>query len=376
MKDNPDPARPNLTFVVPGASENRWSDLLATLIATDSRPMSTLLGVDFDAVHREVVVGSAGRRSDRLDLLLTHGSRRVVAIEAKILSDLGPQQLQRYGAAFPDVSQRRVLHLGRIPVDLRTAPGWSSLTWEEVLSAYAASSHEWVATTAGAWLAQLSELVPSIDSATVWNEVPDGVAEMELALRARVAWLYGRLTSWCSLEHDMTPASGGGNWAIRMWAPAARTADHLVTAEFQEGMTAYQWAQQETPYRDRLRGPVVIVGLRQDGVTTSAHFDWELLHQMFAEHVLDDEAMQHWEWQSTSASPRHAIDKQNWQAMVAAGAPRWLGKGWGMKVAQDQGSCLFGARIQLLPTQTLGELESTLRDIEYMVKRMAGSRIP
>lgn len=97
---------------------------------------------------------------------------------------------------------------------------------------------------------------------------------------------------------------------------------------------------------------------------------------MFADHVLDDEAMQHWEWQHTSASPRHAIDKQNWQAMVAAGAPKWLGKGWGMKVAQDLGSCHFGARIQLPPTRTLGELESTLYDIEHMVQRMAESRIP
>ncbi len=128
------------------------------------------------------------------------------------------------------------------------------------------------------------------------------------------------------------------------------------------------------PYRDRLRGPVVIVGLRQDGVTTSANFNWDLLHRMFAEHVLGAEPMERWTWQNTSASPRNATDKQNWQAMVAAGAPKWLGKGWGMKVAQDLGSCLFGARIQLAPTSTLGELEVTLQAIERMVAVMAESR--
>jgi hypothetical protein len=367
--------RPNLSFVVPGASENRWSDLLATLIATDPGPLSNLLGIDFDAVHREVsAAGASSRVTDRLDLLLTKDDRDVVAIEAKILSDLGPRQLERYEAAFPAVSQRWVLQLRQIPLDLRAAPAWRSLTWEDVLAAYAVSSHAWVATTASAWLSQLAELIPPIDAGTVWNDVPDGVADMELALRARVAWLYGRLTSWCTVDHDMTPASGGGNWAIRLWSRAADASDHLVTAEFQEGMTAYEWRPRDTPYRERLQGPVVIIGLRQDGVTTSADFDWDLLHKMFTDFVLEDAAMQHWDWQRTSANPRHAIDKQNWQAMVAAGAPRWLGKGWGMKVARDLGSCLFGARIQLPPTKTLGELERSLHDIERTVQRMARSR--
>jgi hypothetical protein len=44
---------------------------------------------------REVVVpGFAGRRSDRLDLLLQSAGRSTAAIEVKLLSDLGPQQLQ------------------------------------------------------------------------------------------------------------------------------------------------------------------------------------------------------------------------------------------------------------------------------------------
>jgi hypothetical protein len=47
---------------------------------------------------REVVVpGFAGRRSDRLDLLLQSAGRSTAAIEVKLLSDLGPQQLQPLG---------------------------------------------------------------------------------------------------------------------------------------------------------------------------------------------------------------------------------------------------------------------------------------
>ncbi len=66
-------ALPELSFVVPAANENRWSDLLATLIGTDPAPLEQLLGVSVEEVRREEVVpGLTGRRSDRLDLLLLH----------------------------------------------------------------------------------------------------------------------------------------------------------------------------------------------------------------------------------------------------------------------------------------------------------------
>jgi len=104
-------AGPNLSFVIPAANENRWSDLLAALISTDPAPIARLLDVDFDMVRREVVVpGQVGRKSDRLDLLLLQGDREMAAIEVKLLSDLGPQQLERYRAAFPTAAQYRVLH--------------------------------------------------------------------------------------------------------------------------------------------------------------------------------------------------------------------------------------------------------------------------
>ena len=81
-------AGPNLSFVIPAANENRWSDLLATLISTDPAPVACLLDVDFDTVRREVVVpGQVGRKSDRLDLLLLQGDREMAAIEVKLLSD-------------------------------------------------------------------------------------------------------------------------------------------------------------------------------------------------------------------------------------------------------------------------------------------------
>jgi hypothetical protein len=95
-------ASPDLSFILPASNENRWSDLLATLIATDPLPIVRRLGVECDAVRREVVVpGHVAGSSDRLDLLLLNRGREVASIEVKLLSDLGQQQLVRYATAFP-----------------------------------------------------------------------------------------------------------------------------------------------------------------------------------------------------------------------------------------------------------------------------------
>ncbi|HSK55482.1 MAG TPA: hypothetical protein VK908_09515 [Jiangellales bacterium] len=97
---------PDLSFVIPAFNENRWSDLPATMVSTDPRPLADLVGVECDSVRREVVVpGQVGRNSDRLDLLLLWDGHEVAAIEVKLLSDLGPQQLTRYQAAFPSAGK-------------------------------------------------------------------------------------------------------------------------------------------------------------------------------------------------------------------------------------------------------------------------------
>lgn len=321
---------PDLSFVIPAANENRWSDLLASLISTDPAALSGLLGIEFDTIRREVSVpAQVARRSDRLDILLERDGAPVAVIEAKLLSDLGSKQLDRYLTAFPGAEQYRVLHLARLPVHLGASAPWSSLTWEAVLSAYAASEHPWVRATASAWISALDALVPPVGPDTVWNDVPDDATGMELALRARVSWLSSRLDQWCQMPHDMVQSSGGGNWAVRVWGDAP-SPNHLVTIELQEGLTAYEWKPHpERPYRERLPGPVVLLGLRQEPVTTSADFDWQLLHRMFREHFIDEHGNPRdgRAWQTTPARPTHPVDKQNWQAIVGAGAPRWVGKG-------------------------------------------------
>lgn len=368
--------QPELSYVIPGWNENRWSDLLAALIKTDPIPIEQLIGVTPDDVRREVAVpGETSRKSDRLDLLLTRGNRQVAAIEAKVLSDLGLDQLSRYTTGFPDVENRYVLHLASLPVNPTSTPGWGELSWEAVLAAYSTSEHPWVAATAQAWLAQLHVLVPVVDAETAWNDVPDVAREFELALRARIAWLAHHLDE-STLQRDIVQSSGGGMWVLRLWADTA-VPNLRVQVEVQEGMTAYEWGPDvQRRYRDRLKGPAPVVSLRLSEIDTSESFDWDLLHRVFAEHVLDQsgDPLPGWPWQLTPANPRHPVDRAAWSAMVAAGGPRWLGKGFGMAVAtKAYRECLFGARMQLTPSLTLGEIRDELLRLEPLILAMSAT---
>ena len=84
---------------------------------------------------------------------------------------------------------------------------------------------------------------------------------------------------------------------------------------------------------------MVLVGLSQHGVSTSAGFDWPLLHRLFAERIVDSSGriIDGRHWQTTPANPRDPIDRANWKDMVAGGAPKWLGKGYGMATARTHG---------------------------------------
>lgn len=366
--------RPDLRYVIPGWGENRWSDLLAALLMTDPEPMERMIGAEFDEVRREAVVtGGSGRSGDRLDLLLSHHGRPVAAIEVKVLSDLGFDQLVRYSAAYPEARHRYVLHLDALPVNPSGAPGWSTLTWEGLLSTYGCSEHPWVAATAAAWLGQLGTLVPDVEATTVWNDVPDEAQHFELALRARIAWLAHHLDAM-TLERDIVQSSGGGLWVLRFWATT--DVPHLrVQVEVQEGLSSYAWKRDPgRSYHDRLKGPAPVVALRLSDVDTSEDFDWDLLKRVFDEHVLDEdgEARPGWPWQTTAANPRNAKDRAAWLAMIESGGPKWLGKGFGMAVAtRHYRECLFGARMQFASDLTLAEVRDRLLELEPLVRAMA-----
>ena len=290
-------------------------------------------------------------------------------IEVKVRSDLGLEQLQRYQNAFTGVHTYHVLHLANLPV-MVPAP-WQSLTWESLIAAFAASSNSWVAQTAQAWGEQLDDLLPQVDGNTVWNDVPDDPAGFELALRARIAWLASHSPT-DQLQSDFVQSSGGGQWVFRLWKDTVVT-NLRVQVEVQEGFSAHEWAPHPTRrYRDRLKGPAPLIGLRLADTDTSEAFDWDLLKKVFDATVLGDEGpAPSWPWLRTSARPNHPIDKSGWESIVAAGSPPWLGKGFGMAVAkQKYRECLFGARMQFPPALTLGAIRTNIAELEELVIEM------
>lgn len=381
------PDEPNLSHLVPATNENRWSDLLATLIATDPAPMAKLVRADADLeVQREVVVrtqvdGAGRRRPDRLDILLTNGDEQVAAIEAKLLAPFGRDQLRNYKQSFPNARQHRVLHLARFGFAEADSDGWQSLTWEAALKAYERSTNEWVRLTAKVWRGQLDELVPVITGETRWRDVRPHPADFEVDLRARMVWLYERIQEQHhrGLVSDLIPASSGGTWVLRMWRDSP-VRKHVVTAEVQEGLPSAAWKRDpDMEFADRLRGPSVLVGLKQEPVKTSAGFDWDYLRRTFAGRVFDPSSLELIDgraWSNNSAAPRHVTDKRGHQAMVADNkAPRWLGQGYGMSNAKAHGACVFGARFTLGPDlsmdQVLDELSRTCKLLEEMAETPA-----
>jgi hypothetical protein len=183
------------------------------------------------------------------------------------------------------------------------------------------------------------------------------------------------MRQWCRIEHELAMSSGGGAWVVAMRAPAQAT-DHRVIAEVQEGLLAQAWRPDpDQPYSLRVKGPVVLVGLAQVGPATSSSFDWSLLHRIFRQHVYDDGGMPFDDrpWHTTAASIRDPEDRANWQEVVGAGAPRWLGKGYGMATARTHHVCAFGARLGLPPTLTLDDIDAEVQKLQSLVTDMAGT---
>lgn len=91
---------------------------------------------------------------------------------------------------------------------------------------------------------------------------------------------------------------------------------------------------------------------------------------MYAEDgtVLDGRA-----WQTNAARLRDPVDRANWQRVVAAGAPGWLGKGYGMATARTHRVCAFGARFQLAPSATLHHVDTELQALHELVLDMASA---
>jgi len=355
---------PAIGFALPVNSENRWSDFLAVLVATDPLPLCRLLGLesvpDGFSVEREVAVDSANRP----DLVLRTSEGIAAVVEVKVLAGLGAKQLERYVDAEPDADNYAVVFPERLVVDVSHAPGWQPLTWEMLLDEYALSVNLWVRTCAEAWRRHLDESLPKVDGSTRWNDLSDGEGFV-VAMRARASWIFSNLRPPAPIEHDLVVSSAGASSVVRLVAPAA-VDRYLVMADLEERLNVRNIPKYANALFHPPHGPSIRLALLQEGVTSSKEFDWDYLLALWPLMRADRD-----DWVTRSASPRSDHDRANHQAMVAKGGPKYLGVGFGEAQARITGQCLFGLRLQLPPDITLAEAVATLTELSDLLLRMA-----
>lgn len=356
---------PAIRYALPLTGENRWSDMLAVLIATDPELICHLLRLDVDPatvdVRREVKADGG-----RLDIVLEVSGLMVSVIEVKVLNGLGSHQLSRYEKSAPSSARLVVVHPDRLTVDTGHAPLWRRITWEQLLSEYAHSDELWVSTCASAWLSHLDAALPKVDRGTVWNDLPSG-SDFVLAMRTRISWLFSAVNPAVDVASDLVESTAGVSSVLRMYAPCRR-AGYSAGVEVEERLGVRDYPKYAHADQRKPVGPSVLVALTQHDVDTSAGFDWGYLRHVW------DEAMapSRDDWVRNPPGGRRAeIDKHNYQQMVADGGPRHLGVGFGDGQAKRWGSCLFGARIQYPATITLGTLAEEIIRLSELVKAMA-----
>ncbi|GIJ64787.1 hypothetical protein Vau01_123030 [Virgisporangium aurantiacum] len=360
---------PALQFALPLGSEIRWSDMLATLIATDPLPLCELLDLSVRRpedlrVRREVTIGA----KHQPDLILELDGRRLALIEVKVLAGLGPAQLNGYLAAVPDADRYVVVYPERLVIDVAAQPPWCGLTWEYLLKAHTTSANAWVSTTATAWLAHLDASLPKVGADTVWNALTPG-EDFVVAMRARMSWLHGQLNPPVPIDHDLVPSTAGVSWVVRLFADAA-VPGYQILVEVEENLPVRDFPKLALPGGQQPLGPSIKVCLRQDGVQTSAGFDWDYLLAVWP--TMRDARS---DWVRNRAQPKAAHDRQAYKTMVAKGGPPFLGIGFGEAQAKQSKACMFGARLQLQPTVRLADIKATLESLYELIEQMAAVHI-
>ncbi len=360
-----------IDYALPLGSEARWSDLLATLVATDPEPLCHLLGLGTPPaeiqVHREVAVD----RANRPDMVLSHHGHRVAVIEVKVLAGLGHRQLLRYQAAEPGAGVYVLLHPRRLALDIADAPDWMGLDWEDLLGAYCASADPWVAQTSSAWSNHLNSSMPRVEATTVWNDLREG-EDFVLALRARMSWLYSNYRPPEGLRHDLLGSAAGVSWVLRQVIDAP-VPGYQIVAEVEENLAVRDYPRwHRASNRHQVRGPSAKVLLCQPGVRTSQDFDWTYLRALWP-----SMSVARTDWVTHTARPRAAHDREGHRRIVAMGAPSYLGIGFGEAQARQRGGgCLFGARIQFRPDITLEQMIGELGSLGALAKDLSAVSPP
>lgn len=351
-------------FVLPLNSENRWSDMLAVLFASDPGPMCKVLELDVDAsevmVHRELTIDPASRP----DFVLKLGDKPLAVLEAKVLAGLGVRQLERYYDAEPSAAIYALVYPEAFEVNLDNRSPWKGISWEAILHAYAKSENPWVAGTARAWQDHLAASLPRLGGDTVWDDLLEG-EDFVIAMRARICWLSRQLTD-ATISHEVSGSSAGVSWILSLYAETS-VPGYWIKVEIEESLPVRNYpARHRSANRYKARGPSAKVMLWQGNVCTSANFDWDYLRTLWP---TMDEFRQDWVRNSPNRKAEH--EKAGLARIRAAGVPRWVGVGFGEAQARIKRSCMFGARIQFPRDVTLAQMSTEITHLGQLAKTLA-----
>lgn len=271
-----------IRHLVPLDNETGWSDLLATLIEADPAPLSQALGLgDVKAgdvrVRREIAskADPKGKRRDRIDLLVDVGGTLRCAVEVKVLSGLGLEQLRRYQESYPGAAKYLIVAPAQFPLPAQDNPGWQQGSWEELLSKLATSGNVWVRDTARAWLDHMNAALPQLAPQSRWDDLQVG-DPFPLMLRARTAWVHQHLPARDGLTVRLVQATGSNKWVTRMHAPCIEPG-YQVVAEVEDATNVrskHHFPKVMSADTPPPEGPEFRVFLEQTGVETSADFSW------------------------------------------------------------------------------------------------------
>jgi hypothetical protein len=355
-----------MRLLVPLENENRWTDLLAVLIATDPVAAARTLRLG-NITGRQVTVAREVRAGgERVDLEVFVDDRLRTVVEAKVLSGLSPSQLARYSDAYPSAGAYVLTHPARLVIDPGAGSGWRAISWETLLAPFTKSTNSWVAETSAAWLDHLSRTLPHVNARTRWNSLrPDD--PIPLVMRARMSWVYSRLKPPTPLIADFMASGGSKAWVARLQMPAP-AAGYVVAAEL-EDPSARAWPARFDPDGPNpVTGPRVWVGLRQHGVEGSEDFNWDYLAALWP--LMRSSRN---DWMATRPGLPAAHDRAAWHRI---GAPLGLGYGFGHREATKRGVCMFGGRIRLPADIRLGDLVDELHQVADLLLTMAVQRPP
>lgn len=292
---------------------------------------------------------------DRIDLEVrsADGDRRLVAIECKVLSDLGPDQLPRYKKTHP-ASKSILLTLPYRTYATELLDEWEYVHWKTAVEPFTRSHNAWVRRTAQAWVSYLQS-DDVVSGSIAWNELLPGSANANHDLQRKAAYLCARAGNGFYLGSS----NAGGKPLLVLRIPVTGLEGTVVMAEVQDANSRATFTA-EDDHVEGAAGVVTFIGIRREYPLGDKiqSYDFEALATLW-DVVQRSEVRFPWS-QRPAGRKRRGDDNQELVRRWEAGElPAFVGKGY-----RGNGYCEYGLKTKKgRPDQSLDEISALLGQI-------------